>query len=221
MGVQARDLRPARETADRVGQRPIHEKHCRLRRPTIQISDYAAPTATETAIIAVHVVTEGAFRRHIAIAVVLVFTRVCRARRRHATEHTCTRPCAVPGPSTHSEPGQLTAQLHCHEPTAIDGTLPARARLPKPKRAKNQLRGPTGPHRTMRRRHRGFEHTPIRRRYTARALTARLWLGAPRENEAAQASTDHISIECSRVRSNGGRGDPLVRPCSRGISAPV
>ncbi len=59
MGVHARDLRPARETADRVGQRPIHEKHCGLRGPNhTQISSYV-PIAT-FAIMAVDVVTEGA-----------------------------------------------------------------------------------------------------------------------------------------------------------------
>jgi hypothetical protein len=157
MGAHARDLRPAGETADRVGQRPIHAKHCGLRvQPVIDTSKYAAPTATH-AIIAVHVVTEGASSalqsgqvllgvctgpiNDIACAVVLKCARICRARRRHATEHTCTTPRAVPGPSTHSEPGQLTAQLHCHEPMASDGTLPARARLRNTEACKELAQG--------------------------------------------------------------------------------
>ncbi len=191
MGVHARDLRPARETADRVGQRPTHAEHRGLRiRPFIQNSKYAAPTATY-AIMAVHVVTEGASRQrfepflwgpimNIAIAVVLVSARVCRARRRHATEQTCTTPHAVPGPSTQVEPGQLTAQLHCHEPMAIDGTLPAKARLRNTeacKRTSSGVRpGPTEYCGVDR--HRGFERTPIPRRHTAR-----LWLEAPRRTK--------------------------------------
>ena len=69
-GVHARDLRPARQAADRVRQRPIDAG-------------------------AVGEVTHGADRRHVALAVVCKWARVCRAHNRVANRRTDMIACAT------------------------------------------------------------------------------------------------------------------------------
>ena len=69
-GVHARDLRPARQAADRVRQRPIDAG-------------------------AVGEVTHGADRRHVALAVVCKWARVCRADNRVANRRTDMIACAT------------------------------------------------------------------------------------------------------------------------------
>jgi hypothetical protein len=106
VSIHARDLRLARQAADRVGQRPIDDRPHRA---------------------AVDVVAHSAVLRHVARAVVRMQARVCRATQcRHDLERECES--AAPGPSMHVVPGQLAVQLHCHEPTAIESTSPATRR---------------------------------------------------------------------------------------------
>ena len=106
-GAHAHDLRPACQTADRLGQRPANDRARRA---------------------AVDVVARRAGLRHVAFAVARELeARVCRAQplsRRAMRSSACD--AAAPGPSRHVAPAQLAVQLHCHEPIEIDDTSPAR-----------------------------------------------------------------------------------------------
>ncbi len=107
VGVHGNDLRRARQAADRVGQRPIDDRSHRA---------------------AVDVVPRGAESRHVARAIVYKLARVCGAP--HVRSEPSAGECesAAPGPSRHVEPEQSAVQLHCHEPTAMELTSPARRR---------------------------------------------------------------------------------------------
>ena len=104
-GAQSRDLRPAHQAADRVGQRPADDRPHRA---------------------AVDVVAHGAVARHVAVAVARRLARVCSAPQRRTAKIARECESAAPGPSRHVAPAQSAVQLHCHEPTAIAFTSPAR-----------------------------------------------------------------------------------------------
>ncbi len=104
MGAHSRDPRPARQAADRLGQRPAHDRPRRA---------------------AVDVVARGTVLRHVAVAVARILARVCSAPQRRTATTARASESAAPGPSRHVVPAQLAVQLHCHEPTAIAFTSPA------------------------------------------------------------------------------------------------